>query len=276
MVQEHEMKRFGFGENWKAFSETIDQERLDEAKKSLQYTFRLDDFTGRVFLDIGCGSGLFSLAATQLGARVISIDYDPDSIACAEHLRDVHGVQEQNWSVHQGSILDDALVSEIGKADLVYSWGVVHHTGNMKKAISNVASLVSQGGSLCLAVYNQQGGASRRWLRIKQLYNQIPGMMKPIYVLAVASVFECRFAIVRALKFQNPLPISEWKKKKKDRGMSAWHDWVDWVGGLPFEVASPEDVILQLRPEGFVLENLKTVGGGWGCNEYLFSLQDKV
>ncbi|MEC8473866.1 MAG: class I SAM-dependent methyltransferase [Planctomycetota bacterium] len=270
------MKRFGFGENWKAFSEKIDQERLSEAKNSLQYAFQLEDFSGRVFLDIGCGSGLFSLAALQLGARVISIDYDPDSVACGENLRDVHGIQEQNWCVYQGSILDDALVSEIGKADLVYCWGVVHHTGNMKKAISNVASLVSQGGSLCLAVYNQQGSASRRWLRIKQLYNRMPGMMKPIYVLAVASVFECRFAVVRVLKFQNPLPFSEWAKKKKDRGMSAWHDWVDWVGGLPFEVASPEDVILQLRPKGFVLENLKTVCGGWGCNEYLFSLEEKI
>ena len=276
MVQEHEMKRFGFGENWKAFSEKIDQERLSEAKNSLQYAFQLEDFSGRVFLDIGCGSGLFSLAALQLGARVISIDYDPDSVACGENLRDVHGIQEQNWCVYQGSILDDALVSEIGKADLVYCWGVVHHTGNMKKAISNVASLVSQGGSLCLAVYNQQGSASRRWLRIKQLYNRMPGMMKPIYVLAVASVFECRFAVVRVLKFQNPLPFSEWAKKKKDRGMSAWHDWVDWVGGLPFEVAAPEDVILQLRPKGFVLENLKTVCGGWGCNEYLFSLEEKI
>ena len=146
----------------------------------------------------------------------------------------------------------------------------------MKKAISNVASLVSQGGSLCLAVYNQQGGASRRWLRIKQLYNRIPSMMKPIYVLAVASVFECRFAIVRALKFQNPLPISEWKKKKRIEVCQLGMTGLIGLGGLPFEVASPEDVILQLRPEGFVLENLKTVGGGWGCNEYLFSLQDKV
>ncbi|MEM6779751.1 MAG: SAM-dependent methyltransferase, partial [Planctomycetota bacterium] len=80
-------------------------------------------------------------------------------------------------------------------------------------------------------------------------------------------------ALARLASGRNPLPFQDWKLKKRDRGMSAWHDWVDWVGGLPFEVAKPESVILPLVQDGFRLENLTTVGSGWGCNEFVFRLR---
>ncbi len=122
---------------------------------------------------------------------------------------------------------------------------------------------------LCLAIYNDQGGASRRWHAVKRLYNRLPKQVRPLLALGIATVFESKFALVRLLQCRNPLPFADWRQKKKERGMSAWHDWVDWCGGLPFEVARPEQVIVPLRKRGFCLENLTTCGGGWGCNQYV-------
>lgn len=273
MVNEKEITRFSFGKNWLAFADQIDPDRLDEAQRSLKSLFNIEDFAGLTFLDIGCGSGLFSLAAIKLGATVVSIDYDSESIECTRKLRDTFDISTVDWSIRQGSILDAKLLKEIGTADLVYCWGVVHHTGSMREAIGNVASMVKGNGSLCLAVYNQQGGASKRWRLIKQTYHVLPKALRPIYAVLIAGWYESIFALARLVKFQNPLPFSDWKRKKKDRGMSPWHDWIDWIGGLPFEVATPGEVLDQLRPSGFVLEKMKTVGGGWGCNEFLFTMK---
>ncbi len=91
-----------------------------------------------------------------------------------------------------------------------------------------------------------------------------------MWVALIAGWYETKFAIARALRGKNPLPFADWQAKKRDRGMSVWHDWVDWIGGWPFEVASPDLVINQLAPHGFCLQRIKTVGHGWGCNEYVF------
>lgn len=271
MVAEQELKRFGFGANWASFSDEIDEERFEQAICSLQNIFGLDTLENKRFLDLGCGSGLFSFAAASLGARVVSIDYDPQSVNCAEKLKAKGGFLDDRWEVHQGSVLDPTLMDELGEGDLVYCWGVVHHTGKMREAIANIASLVNENGLLCIAIYNDQGGASKRWLKIKQTYNALPSALRPVFAMAVAAFYELRFSLARLMHFKNPLPFSDWKKKKSDRGMSVWHDWVDWIGGLPFEVAKPDEIIDLLRAKGFILEKLKTVGNGWGCNEFLFS-----
>ncbi|MCH1493643.1 MAG: methyltransferase [Rubripirellula sp.] len=271
MVAEQELKRFGFGANWASFSDEIDEERFEQAICSLKNIFGLDTLENKRFLDLGCGSGLFSLAAASLGAQVVSIDYDPQSVSCAEKLKANGGSLGDRWEVQQGSVLDPTLIDELGKGDLVYCWGVVHHTGKMREAIANVASLVNENGLLCLAIYNDQGGASKRWLKTKQTYNALPSTFRPAFAMAVAAFYELRFSLARLTHFKNPLPFSDWKKKKSDRGMSVWHDWVDWIGGLPFEVAKPDEIVALLRSEGFILEKLKTVGNGWGCNEFLFS-----
>jgi SAM-dependent methyltransferase len=233
---------------------------------------RVKSLVGKRFLDLGCGSGLSSLAAYRLGAEIVSVDYDPQCVACAEILRSRFASHER-WTIRQGSVLDETMMQTLEPADIVYSWGVLHHTGNMREAIRLAANRVGSGGLFFIAIYNDQGGASRRWLKIKQLYNRLPKMLRPAWVAFVAGVYELKFATVRAAQFRNPLPLGDWKQKKADRGMSAWYDWVDWVGGLPFEVAKVEEIIVPLREQGFVLENLKTVGNGWGCNEYVFRRQ---
>lgn len=262
--------RFEFGNNWQSFLQTIDDQRIDQAIASLRAMLGVSDLAGKRFLDIGCGSGLFSLAAHRLGASVTSFDYDHQSVACTRELRQRFASSNDRWNVEQLSVLDAAAMRELGRFDIVYSWGVLHHTGQMDQAITAASDRVVPGGWMFIAIYNDQGGASRRWLAIKQTYHRLPRVLRPVWVAMVASVYECKFAVARAVRFRNPLPFTDWAAKRKDRGMSVWHDWVDWIGGLPFEVASPEKIIVPLVRGGFTLENLKTVGNGWGCNEFVF------
>ena len=267
--------RFAFGENWKSFLQTLDEDRIAEACRSLATLLSLgapeqQPLDGKTFLDIGSGSGLFSLAAYRMGAQVVSIDFDPQCVACTEQLRECERADVSRWRIDQGSVLDDSMMDSLGEFDLVYSWGVLHHTGEMNRAIEAATDRVADSGVLAIAIYNDQGGGSRRWLAIKKTYHRLPNALRPLWVTLVASWYETKFALARLTRGKNPLPFSDWKRKKLDRGMSAWHDWVDWIGGLPFEVAKPEDVIVPLAGKGFHLVNLATVGNGWGCNEYVF------
>ena len=141
---------------------------------------------------------------------------------------------------------------------------------NMWKAIDLASNMVKDGGALFISIYNDQGGASKMWLMIKQVYNKLPLLIQPVFVLMVASYFEVKYALIRLIRGKNPFPFSTWREKKKNRGMSVWYDWVDWCGGLPFEVAKPEQVILPLIKKDFDLTNLITCGGGSGCNQYVF------
>ncbi|TWU20625.1 bifunctional 3-demethylubiquinone-9 3-methyltransferase/ 2-octaprenyl-6-hydroxy phenol methylase [Novipirellula galeiformis] len=269
-ISEEEQPRFRFGKNWRSFLENLDDERISQAEKSLREMLGTDSLAGKRLLDIGSGSGLFSLAAHRLGAEVVSLDYDHDSVGCTEELKRRFANDQTSWQIIQGSVLDRPWIESLGAFDIVYSWGVLHHTGEMHRAIEIAADSTKPRGQFFLAIYNDQGGASRRWLRIKQTYHRLPGWVRPGLVIAVASWYEAKFALARLARFQNPSPLNDWRAKREDRGMSPWHDWVDWIGGLPFEVAKPEDIIVPLRRKGFVLNALKTVGNGWGCNEYVF------
>ena len=74
-------ERFEFGKNWSQFLSHLNDSRIAEAEQSLRNMLEVDDLCGKRFLDIGSGSGLFSLAARRLGASVYSFDYDPRSVA---------------------------------------------------------------------------------------------------------------------------------------------------------------------------------------------------
>jgi 2-polyprenyl-3-methyl-5-hydroxy-6-metoxy-1,4-benzoquinol methylase len=261
--------RFGFGRNWQQFLRVLDEDRIREAERSLREMLRVTDLEGKSFVDVGSGSGLFSLAAMRLGAgRVHSLDYDAQSVECAQELKDRFFPNASQWTIERGDALDADYLEGLREFDVVYSWGVLHHTGNLWRAMENVLPLVANRGQLFIAIYNDAGRKSRQWSKLKKLYNSgafyrvmLPAVFIPLNV--------ARSLALDASKLRNPL--TRYRVYKRDRGMSMMRDWIDWIGGWPYEFASAAQVAEFCKDRGF--EMLTCVNkSGWvlGNNEFVF------
>ena len=256
--QSGETLSFSFGQNWAKYLSLVDEDRITFACRSIQRFTGIETLDGRTFLDVGCGSGLFSLAAYRLGAtRVISMDIDPYSIECARRLRMREGAPA-HWMIAQAS----ALAMPVSKSsfDFVYSWGVLHHTGAMWQAIAHVAELVCPQGLFYLAIYRERR-FSKQWLQVKRFYNRQNGLIKRMMILGYAL-----FSITATLlNGKNPLRVIR-DYGRTSRGMSWWRDIEDWLGGLPYEYARPETVSAFLKERGFECRHTPTIDE----MEYLF------
>jgi len=177
------------------------------------------------------------------------------------------------WTIDEGSALNQVYLSGLGQFDCVYSWGVLHHAGDLWQAMDNVAALPSKGGTLCLGIYNDQGSWSRRWRVIRHTYNKLPRRLRGPYAVAVMGARELKFILLSCVRGEPLLYVGRVRScsRRSGRGMTYWHDLIDWVGGYPFEVAKPEEVFDFLRARGFCLERLRTCGGGLGCNEFVLT-----
>lgn len=259
-------ERFGFGENWnKYIQKNLSQERIDISKNYFLSFVKCKNIKGKTFLDIGCGSGLHSIGALQAGAnQVDGFDYDPQSVEANRFIQKQMG-HPQNWTVQQGDVLNDEFMSRFPKYDIVYSWGVLHHTGNVWKAMDNAASRVKSGGLFYIALYSADMYTPEQiqyWLDIKQKYVKSGSFMRTFMVWQ----YVWRHSLCRRLR-NIPHFIKSVKKHKAGRGMSIFTDIRDWIGGWPMEFVADKDAIKFCEERGFKLENIKT---GDACTEFLF------
>jgi len=255
---------FSFGRNWQKFVEkNFSDERVAISRDHILDFLGVPDLKGKYFLDIGCGSGLHALAAVRSGAeRVVGVDVDPFSVEASRKIREMSG-SPASWEVVRGSILDDAFVAGLAPADIVYSWGVLHHTGDLWKAVRNAASRVRLGGLFYIAIYEktETSGAS---IALKKEYNRASPLRKK--AMELAYVYRHFFAD-RSMKDRRD-SIRYMKNYRKTRGMEFWTDIRDWLGGWPYEPATPGEVTAFCVGE-LGLSQLK-VKTGEANVEYLF------
>lgn len=249
---------FKFGENWASFSRNIDESKIEEAMRSLKKLFGEDQLANKSFLDIGCGSGLFSIAAARLGARpVLGVDVDAISVAtskdnAAQWLDNLSPVSFRHLSV-----LDAEQMKTLDRFDVVYSWGVLHHTGNMREALQNAAQKVVSDGILMIAIYNRHWSSSL-WKFIKWIYNRAGKFGQKLLIgIFMPVIFFAKWLVT----FRNPL--------KMERGMDFVHNIVDWVGGYPYEYASIQEMTACLEHAGFEVLHVFPALVPTGCNEFV-------
>jgi 2-polyprenyl-6-hydroxyphenyl methylase/3-demethylubiquinone-9 3-methyltransferase len=267
-------ERFRFGDNWKQFLLLLNESRIVQAEAALRAMLEVTELNGLRFLDIGSGSGLSSLAARRLGATVFSFDYDPSSAWCTRELRRRYLPDETLWTVEQGSVLDSAYLATVPDADIVYSWGVLHHTGHMYDAIRNAARKVRPGGRFYLALYRKTVFC-QLWKLEKRIFSSAPAPVRS----ALRAAWIGKTRVAQKLKGRN---FDEMVRGYGEsvtlggRGMDYYRDVDDWLGGYPYESILPRECREFVQGLGFTLVKEKIVGEGVsiasssGCDEWVF------
>jgi SAM-dependent methyltransferase len=256
---------FAFGANWARFLASLSDRQIEQSTRSLSLLLGRD-LRDRTFLDIGSGSGLSSLAARRLGARVCSFDYDAQSVACTQELRRRFFPGDPAWSVTQGSVLDESFLTSLGQFDVVYSWGVLHHTGHMWVAIENAARRVRPGGLFAIGIYNFRGGrrGTATWTKLKRWYCKAPRWQQAAWEYTYLTWD----LLSRAAVGRNPIRMI--REYHAARGMSWSHDVIDWLGGYPYEAATPGEVLEFVRGKfPFVLIR-QNIDMHLGVSEFVF------
>jgi 2-polyprenyl-3-methyl-5-hydroxy-6-metoxy-1,4-benzoquinol methylase len=257
---------FDFGENWSEFSQhALTAERTSQARGHFGQLIGDLPLAGKSFLDIGFGQGLGLLTATACGARAVGCDINPKCAQVLERNRSHFPDLPALPSVVVGSILDEKVLEDLrrhaGRADgydLVHSWGVLHHTGDMDRAIQNAASLVAPGGHFILAIYNRHW-SSLPWRVIKRCYVTSPRWVQRVLI----RIF---FPIIYVAKWL----VTGRNPRQQERGMDFYYDVIDWVGGYPYEYASRREIEVRLTPQGFSLLRFHAARVPTGCNEFVF------
>ena len=262
--------RFAFGKNWENFSETITKDKINESVGNLKRILGEENLDGKSFLDIGCGSGIHALAALKLGAsNVTAFDIDQNSINTTRKVIS-ESFPNNNAVIEVKNILNEICDDKDNKFDIVYSWGVLHHTGEMFNAIENAASFVKPNGKFVIAIY-KKSPLCGFWRIEKSLYSRLPALLQ----FPITLIFSSLYLLGLCVKGKNPVKYI--KSYRGYRGMNFWHDMIDWLGGYPYESATPDEIKIFVENKGFDLidqYNISTVKAfgafGCGCAEYVF------
>ncbi|MBI1649844.1 class I SAM-dependent methyltransferase [Hyphomicrobium sulfonivorans] len=253
MSEDRDEVRFQFGQNWKDFSKTVDDKALQAAIDGLRRLLPDHcDPIGKTFLDVGSGSGLHSVAAARLGfVSVTATDYDYNSVQTTKENACRFGVKV---NVSRDDILNTKLS---GQFDVVYSWGVLHHTGDMRTAVATAAGMVKPGGAFIMALY---------------LKTQFCGMWKILKrTYSAGGKFRQKAMAETYVKLLQARGLD---KAVRARGMDFRHDAIDWLGGYPYESATPEEAVALVGPEFLLTKSFNTIPArglfGTGCAEYTF------
>lgn len=264
------MLKFKFGENWLRFNKLINRKKILQARNSLK-KYKIS-YMNKSFLDVGCGSGLFSLAASTLGCKKIySVDVDDSSIKSTKILRENFNRKNLNWNIEKVSLIRDSFTKKCKNYDIIYCWGVAHHTGNMFKAFENLVNVCKINSHLVIAIYNDEGLKSKIWWIIKYLYNFVPSSLRKIYAYFIMNVVRNGYVIFRLFFTLQFSELSKYldKKTKRPRGMNADVDIMDWVGGYPFEY-----IKFNLLKKYFISKGFKVIKSreckGSGNHEIVF------
>ena len=267
-----EEAHFAFGKNWAVYAEKIAQAEIDEAERGLSRLTGHERLDGKRFLDIGSGSGLHSLAALRLGAKeVVAVDIDADSVATTRAVLGRHAAGK-TFRVERATIfeLDSA---ELGTFDIVYSWGVLHHTGDMESAIRRAAALVRGGGQFIFALYRRIW-MDWFWKPEKRWYAnagpQAQAHARAVYI----ALFRLGLRLT-GRRFSTY--VADYRER--NRGMDFHHDVHDWLGGWPYESISALEVDRLMADLGLVLlrQFVSKKRGrhsgvfGSGCDEYVYT-----
>jgi len=260
-------ERFEFGKNWHDFiQKNFDKEKVEISRRHILDFMGRTDLNGLSVLDIGCGSGLHSIAMLQAGAASVhGFDYDPNSVKATQFVQAQTG-KSSNWTVEQGSVLDDDYIVHLPQYDLVYSWGVLHHTGDVWHAIRNAASRVKPGGKFYIALYAadvQIDPTPEFWLDVKRKYVNSGWMKRRM----MDWWYVWRFQMNKDIR-NFPAFLKRMREYKKNRGMDIFTDIRDWLGGWPMEFVYDKDAIDFVEKLGFKLEQITT---GEANSEFLFA-----
>lgn len=257
-------QQFSFGKNWQQYVQhALTQEKVRQARGAFHILFKDIDFTGKTFLDVGFGQGLALFFAQEMGAKVLGIDNDPENVAALKMTAAMFEHCEfPNFRIT--SILDDSFIQEQlqkGQFDLVHSWGVLHHTGNMRKAIENTVTLVKPGGFLVLAIYNRHW-TSPIWRWVKWSYNKSPEFLQYATIYGFCPIiYIAKWFVTR----KNPT--------RSERGMGFFYNVIDWIGGYPYEYARISEIQELVCSQNFRCVRILSAKVPTGCNQFVFQKQ---
>jgi len=265
----NEKKKFSFGENWKNYLKIVTDKKIEAVKADLEKWLGKEYISNKTIIDIGCGSGVHSLGFYLLGAKeILSIDIDPHSVSATKSLWEKHG-KPDNWKIKKESVLDSDFISRycVKHFDLVYSWGVLHHTGDMWKAMENATKFLTKGSYFWVALYDK-GPRYNKDLALKKKYNRSSNFGK--WIIEKRYIFKMYMKSLINRDYKKLGGIFLRRNDYNLRGMDKKHDLKDWLGGLPYEVASLEEIIAFARERQLVLEKI-SVGSEGANNICLFS-----